>query len=69
MNASSFVGRLTPGFFAHSLGIANMVTAAAGCGSVLILGMIGLSNVASVVVLAILYGYCGGVCQSSSLLS
>ncbi|KAJ7729146.1 MFS general substrate transporter [Mycena metata] len=61
MNASSFVGRLTPGFFAHSLGIANMVTAAAGCGSVLILGMIGLSNVASVVVLAILYGYCGGV--------
>ncbi|KAJ7046295.1 major facilitator superfamily domain-containing protein, partial [Mycena alexandri] len=61
MNASSFVGRLTPGFFAHSLGITKMVTAAAGCGSVLILGMIGLSNVASVVVLAILYGYCAGV--------
>ncbi|KAJ7796288.1 MFS general substrate transporter [Mycena leptocephala] len=61
MNASSFVGRLTPGFFAHSLGIANMVTASAGCGAVLILGMIGLSNVASVVVLAVLYGFCAGV--------
>ncbi|KAJ7214667.1 MFS general substrate transporter [Mycena haematopus] len=61
MNASSFVGRICPGFFAHSLGIANMATASAGFGSVLILGMIGLSNVANVVVLAILYGFCSGV--------
>ncbi|KAJ7924039.1 MFS general substrate transporter [Mycena leptocephala] len=61
MNASSFVGRLTPGFFAHSFGIANMVAASAGSGAVLILGMIGLSNVASVVVLAVLYGFCAGV--------
>ncbi|KAJ6616754.1 major facilitator superfamily domain-containing protein [Mycena sp. CBHHK59/15] len=61
MNASSFVGRLSPGFFAHSLGIANMVAAAAGCGAALILGMIGLRNIASVVVLGILYGFCAGV--------
>ncbi|KAJ7508898.1 major facilitator superfamily domain-containing protein [Mycena galericulata] len=61
MNASSFVGRLTPGFFAHSLGIPNMVAAAAGCGGVLILGMIGLGSIPSVVVLAILYGFCAGV--------
>ncbi|KAJ7108156.1 major facilitator superfamily domain-containing protein, partial [Mycena epipterygia] len=60
MNSASFVGRLTPGFFAHSLGIANMVAAAAGCGAILILGMIGLANIASVVVLAILYGFCAG---------
>ncbi|KAJ7718869.1 MFS general substrate transporter [Mycena maculata] len=61
MNASSFVGRLTPGFFTHCLGIANMVAAAAGCGAVLILGMIGLSSIVSVVMLAILYGFCAGV--------
>ncbi|KAF7354107.1 MFS general substrate transporter [Mycena venus] len=61
MNASSFVGRICPGFLAHSLGIANMATASAGCGAVLILGMIGLSNVASLVVLAILYGFCSGL--------
>ncbi|KAJ6453746.1 major facilitator superfamily domain-containing protein [Mycena sanguinolenta] len=61
MNASSFVGRICPGFFANSLGIANMVAASAGCGSVLILGMMGLSNVPNVVVLAVLYGFCSGV--------
>ncbi|KAJ6449949.1 major facilitator superfamily domain-containing protein [Mycena sanguinolenta] len=61
ISASSFVGRICPGFFAHSLGIANMATASAGCGAVFILGMIGLSNIASVVVLAILYGFCAGV--------
>jgi hypothetical protein len=62
MNASSFVGRLTPGFFAHSLGIDNMVAAAAGCGAVVILGMIGLRSITSVVVLGVLYGFCAGVC-------
>ncbi|KAJ7458555.1 major facilitator superfamily domain-containing protein [Mycena latifolia] len=61
MSAASFVGRLSPGFFAHSLGIPNMVAAAAGCGAVLILCMIALANVASVVVLGILYGFCAGV--------
>ncbi|KAJ7863543.1 major facilitator superfamily domain-containing protein [Mycena leptocephala] len=61
MSASSFVGRICPGFFAHSLGIANMATASAGCGAVFILGMIGLSSIPSVVVLAILYGFCAGV--------
>ncbi|KAJ6546075.1 major facilitator superfamily domain-containing protein [Mycena vulgaris] len=61
MNAASFVGRLSPGFFAHALGIENMVAAAAGSGAVLILGMIGLRSVTSVVVLGIMYGFCGGV--------
>ncbi|KAF8162173.1 major facilitator superfamily domain-containing protein [Mycena galopus ATCC 62051] len=61
ISASSFVGRICTGFFAHSLGIANMATASAGCGAVFIFGMIGLSNIASVVILAILYGFCAGV--------
>ncbi|KAF7378207.1 MFS general substrate transporter [Mycena sanguinolenta] len=61
LNASAFVGRVTPGFFAHSLGIANMVAGSAGCGSVLILTMIALSNVANTAVLAVLYGFSSGV--------
>ncbi|KAJ6451780.1 MFS general substrate transporter [Mycena sanguinolenta] len=61
MNASSFFGRLSPGFFAHKLGVVNMVTASAGVGSVLILCMIALKSVASVVVIGVLYGYSAGI--------
>ncbi|KAJ7658890.1 major facilitator superfamily domain-containing protein [Mycena rosella] len=61
MNASSFVGRLSPGFFARKLGIINMVAAASGCGAVLILCMIALKSTASVIVIGVLYGYCAGV--------
>ncbi|KAJ7182326.1 major facilitator superfamily domain-containing protein [Mycena crocata] len=61
MNASSFIGRLSPGFFAHRLGVINMVAAASGAGAVLILSMIALKTVASVVVIGVLYGYCAGV--------
>ncbi|KAJ7464119.1 major facilitator superfamily domain-containing protein [Mycena latifolia] len=61
LNASSFVGRLSPGFFARKLGIINMVTAASDCSAVLILSMIALKTVASVVVIGVLYGFCAGV--------
>ncbi|CCM00176.1 uncharacterized protein FIBRA_02204 [Fibroporia radiculosa] len=61
MNGCSFVGRLTPGFFAHRLGIANMICVATFCCSVLVFGMIGLKSVASVVVLGIIYGFFAGV--------
>ncbi|KAF7354301.1 MFS general substrate transporter [Mycena venus] len=61
MNASSFVGRLSPGFFAQKLGVHNMVTASAGAGAVLILCMIALKSVASVVVIGVIYGFAAGV--------
>ncbi|KAJ7288634.1 MFS general substrate transporter [Mycena rebaudengoi] len=61
LNASSFFGRLAPGMLAQKLGVLNMVTGAAGCGAVLILGMIGLDSVASVVVIGVIYGFCAGV--------
>ncbi|KAJ7159022.1 major facilitator superfamily domain-containing protein [Mycena crocata] len=61
MNTSSFVGRLSPGFFGHRIGVINMVVAASGAGSVLILSMIALKSVASVMVIGVLYGYCAGV--------
>ncbi|KAJ7730665.1 MFS general substrate transporter [Mycena maculata] len=60
MNASSFIGRLSPGFFARKFGILNMVTIASGCGAVLILCMIALKTIASVVLLGVLYGLCAG---------
>ncbi|KAJ7464114.1 hypothetical protein FB451DRAFT_1179953 [Mycena latifolia] len=49
LSASSFVGRLAPGFFARKLGIINMVVASPGCGTVLILRIIALKNSASLV--------------------
>ncbi|KAJ6521130.1 major facilitator superfamily domain-containing protein [Mycena capillaripes] len=60
MNAASFAGRLTPGFFAHTLGVANMVSGAAAAGSVIILCMVTLATPVSVVVLGVLYGFCCG---------
>jgi hypothetical protein len=62
MNGSSFVGRLSPGFFAQRLGVVNMVTAASGVGAVLILCMIALKSIASVVIIGVLYGYTAGIC-------
>ncbi|KAF8174601.1 major facilitator superfamily domain-containing protein [Mycena galopus ATCC 62051] len=64
MNASSFVGRLSPGFFVHQLGVINMIVAAAGVGAVLILCMIAIKTIASVVVIGVIYGYSIGICTS-----
>ncbi|KAJ7657046.1 major facilitator superfamily domain-containing protein, partial [Mycena rosella] len=61
MNASSFVGRIVPGFVARKFGIINMAVAASGGGAVLILCTIALKTVASVIVIGILYGFCAGV--------
>ncbi|KAJ6533336.1 major facilitator superfamily domain-containing protein [Mycena vulgaris] len=60
LNGASLVGRLTPGFFAHRLGVLNIITVGGGIGAVLILSMIAIKNVASVVVIAALYGFTAG---------
>ena len=65
MNFASLIGRLSPGLVVHRLGVANMLVAAAGCGSVLILSMIALKSVASVVVIGVIYGFFAGVCECS----
>ncbi|KAH7889302.1 major facilitator superfamily domain-containing protein [Phlebopus sp. FC_14] len=61
LNGSSFVGRLSAGFIAPLLGVANLTTASTFACGVLILGMIGLSSVTSVIVLGVIYGYFAGV--------
>ena len=63
MNASSFVGRLSPGFFAQKLGVENMTLASTLACTVLIFGMIGLGSVASVVVIGVIYGFFAGTCE------
>ena len=63
LNAAGIIGRITPGFFARSIGVPNMVSVACyGCSAV-IFAMIGLKSVASVVIIAILYGLLTGVCE------
>ncbi|CDO77695.1 hypothetical protein BN946_scf184969.g46 [Trametes cinnabarina] len=60
LNACSFLGRLSPGFFANKLGVENITVVSTFVCAVLILGMIGLSSVASVVVIGIIYGFFAG---------
>ncbi|KAJ7230097.1 MFS general substrate transporter [Mycena pura] len=60
LNTSSFVGRVTPGFFAQRVGVINIIIAATGCGAVLLFCMIALKSVASVIVIGIIFGYCAG---------
>jgi hypothetical protein len=63
MNASSLLGRLSPGFFAHSLGVVQMTVASVICCSALIFSMATIGNATSIVVIAILYGYAAGICK------
>jgi len=61
MNGSFFVGCLSPGYFAHSLGVLNMLVTAAFCCSVLIFAMVGLTSIPSLVSISILLGYFFGL--------
>ncbi|EGO28039.1 hypothetical protein SERLADRAFT_347280 [Serpula lacrymans var. lacrymans S7.9] len=61
LNASSLVGRISSGFLADYFGVPNMVIVSMFGGAVSILGMIGLSSLASVVILGIIYGWFAGV--------
>ena len=65
VNVSAFVGRLSPGLYANTLGVDNAVTISAGCCSILIFGMIGVKSVTSVAVIGIIYGFFAGVCETS----
>ncbi|KAG1724549.1 major facilitator superfamily domain-containing protein [Suillus lakei] len=61
LNASSSVGRVMSGYIAAFTGVPNLtIIAAISCG-LLIVGTIGLSSLASVVILGVLYGYFSGV--------
>ncbi|KAG2158050.1 major facilitator superfamily domain-containing protein [Suillus bovinus] len=61
LNVSNCVARVTSGFIAAFTGVPNLVIVATISGGVLILSMIGLSSLASVVVLGMMYGYFAGL--------
>ncbi|TFK38657.1 MFS general substrate transporter [Crucibulum laeve] len=61
MNATSFVARMSAGLLAQRLGVMNMITVSTGCCAVLIFCMIALKTVASVVLLAVIYGFFSGI--------
>ncbi|OJA16741.1 hypothetical protein AZE42_09318 [Rhizopogon vesiculosus] len=61
LNAANFVGRISSGYISVFVGVPYVtIGSTIACGGV-ILGMIGLSSLVSVVVIAILYGYLSGV--------
>ncbi|KAG1804260.1 MFS general substrate transporter [Suillus subaureus] len=61
LNVSNCVARVTSGFIAAFTGVPNLIIVATISGGVLTLGMIGLSSMASVVVLGVMYGYFAGL--------
>jgi hypothetical protein len=63
MNGSFLVGCLSPGCFAHSLGVLNMLVTAAFCCTILIFAMVGLTSIPSLLSISILFGYFFGLCK------
>ncbi|KAG2741994.1 MFS general substrate transporter [Suillus brevipes Sb2] len=61
MNAACFIGRCTAGITAAYTGVLNFMIASTVACSAVIISMIVLSDVASVVVLGLAYGYFSGV--------
>lgn len=63
MNASSFVGRLSPAFYVHFVGVENLLIISTFCCAVLILSMIALKTLASVIAIGVIFGFLSGVCE------
>ncbi|KAF4618317.1 hypothetical protein D9613_011702 [Agrocybe pediades] len=61
MNASSCIGRITAALAAGHVGTGNLVVGSTGACCALIFGMIGVKSVASVVIIAVFYGFSSGV--------
>ena len=63
MNGAFLIGCLSPGCFANSLGVLNMLVTAAFCCTVLVFAMIGLTSIPSLLSISILFGYFFGLCK------
>ncbi|THV06303.1 MFS general substrate transporter [Dendrothele bispora CBS 962.96] len=62
MNASSFIGRLTPGVLSqYKVPVGNMFAISSGGCAVLIFGMIGIKTDAAFVIFGIIYGFFAGM--------
>ncbi|KAG1820086.1 hypothetical protein EV424DRAFT_894651 [Suillus variegatus] len=63
LNAASFIGRCTAGIIATYAGVLNFTIVSTLACSAIIISMIALSDMASVVLLGLEYGYFSGVCM------
>jgi hypothetical protein len=61
LNAACIVGRCTAGVIPAYTGLLNLIIASSAACSVIIISMIALSNISSVVVIGVAYGYFAGV--------
>ncbi|KAG1878465.1 major facilitator superfamily domain-containing protein [Suillus tomentosus] len=61
LNAASFIGRCTAGIIAAYAGVLNFTIISAVACSAIIISMIALSDMTSVVVLGLVYGYFSGI--------
>jgi len=62
LNAGNLSARVSGSFIEHRVGVVNMMILATAASGILIIGMIGLKGVATVVTLALIYGYFSGIC-------
>ena len=63
LNAGSVFGRLLPNFFADRFGVYNMLLPCLYISSALIFAILGITNLAGVVVFGLLYGFWSGSCE------
>ncbi|OAX32778.1 MFS general substrate transporter [Rhizopogon vinicolor AM-OR11-026] len=61
MNSASIIGRCTAGIIASHIGVLNMTILSTATCSALLISMIALHDIASVVVMGVMYGYFSGV--------
>jgi hypothetical protein len=65
MNAASFFRRCTTGIIASHMGVLNLTVVSTVICSALGISMIALSDIASVLVIGVMYGYFSGVSMFS----
>lgn len=61
LSVASFAGRLSSGFLARPAGVGNLLVGSTACCAILMFAMILLKTTASVVVIAVLFGYFAGM--------
>ncbi|KDR84660.1 hypothetical protein GALMADRAFT_151450 [Galerina marginata CBS 339.88] len=61
LNGTQLFGRIAATFLTGKVGIPYLAIGASACCSIIIFGMIGVSSVASVVIIAVLYGFASGI--------
>lgn len=64
MNAAAVPGRTIPNLLADSYGQFNALAIMSTCTGVLIFALLGVDSTPSVIVFAILYGFCSGACEA-----